>query len=756
MRRPLSVSRGTSWPAPLRLVRLVGGIWWRRACRWGGKRSRAAPELFRLRRCGCASCRYRRGCPPLLHGWRSRNGPLRLVGAARCVGSAIVGPGVVGPARYPHHGRERLATAVLSDRASSADGREDAPTNCDKDESTHHTAHGNSDVAVLLEKLTRLFDKGRALADAVLAVAAAGTRRTVEEVLVQDRALVGRRPRGRASNDARCLVASLDVGDVGERSHHGLALQVARGALARRTREARIVIAARSSVVEVRVAGARRRGTRALFLGIAQSRASAANGARRGERAGIGAALFISGIANRVRRVFARLGIAARVSGTSLLATTVAVFARLNDTVAALLARNNGNVLVLHEASVGLPVDGGAHISDAAGGERLDTAAGRGVHDELATGITAVGAQGAASLNPSIARIACLVGAVVNGAKGVPDFVRDDLPLGWGADDDVGRRNRLVRRRIAPFVGARPLLADLAEPRETYGAIRGTRGEQSPESVGILGAASPLRKLAKTVRDCETVAAGHVPGRGVAGSGGAICLENGDILETEGNVKGALVHSRRRVDLLDDVLAQLLVRVKLLSVVAVRGNAKEGNLSRLGAPGSRSNVGDKVDASTAAAGSTISLAAKKGGGRHLAKITGGARLEAVVGVEHEVISSAGGKAKQLALPKLFTMRLPVFHHVRVAPEDHVLVAGLEARLSGWAREGVFGVLQLDVVGNGLDMVVIAMQAESALEYGVFAIAAKGDSRPAAIHPFRSIRGFCVGTATVDAVICTRN
>lgn len=110
--------------------------------------------------------------------------------------------------------------------------------------------------------------------------------------------------------------------------------------------------------------------------------------------------ILIRVIADGSRSEHACIRIAAGISRTTLRSTTIAVLARFDDSIAALLLGNDGDATVVDET---LSIDGvagetAADVADGARGEVIDAVGGGGVHDVLATGITAARAELAALL----------------------------------------------------------------------------------------------------------------------------------------------------------------------------------------------------------------------------------------------------------------------------------------------------------------------------------------------------------------------
>ena len=263
------------------------------------------------------------------------------------------------------------------------------------------------------------------------------TTRAIQEILLHTIALPGPEL-GRGTREHAILaIASIGIIVGRIRAHERLALQIPRRALAARARQATgtaLAVGRR----HIRRAGGI--GAGAGLLGIAAAGAGAADGAGGGEVAAA-AAVFVGVVADGAGVELARRRVAALVGAAAGGPAAVAVFAFLHDAVAALVARDGGDALVVGEAGRldAVAQQGRADVADGAGAEGGDAGAGGGVHDELGAGVAGGAAEGAALLRAD--RFAVRAGlsvAVVHGAEGVPGFVRDHLPFRRGAGDHVG------------------------------------------------------------------------------------------------------------------------------------------------------------------------------------------------------------------------------------------------------------------------------------------------------------------------------
>ncbi|KFZ12795.1 hypothetical protein V502_06899 [Pseudogymnoascus sp. VKM F-4520 (FW-2644)] len=252
------------------------------------------------------------------------------------------------------------------------------------------TCGGDYGVLMLVHPLLDSSPDGRPLTDAITTLPTPTTLRSVKEILRQPLTIILRRVR--RAEELAPIVAALVV----LRPHKGLTLFIPRRALSAR------------------------------------------------------AAILVRGVTDGVvlGLEFARRGIAAGIVAAPGHAATIAVFAHLDDAVAALRAGNGRDVTVAGQTARfnGLPADGAADVADAAGREVGDAGAGRGVHDVFAACWAGVGGKGAALLRGD--GFAVRAGgrvAVVDGAEGVAYFVGDDEPFRVRLDNDVGAGHGVVR-----------------------------------------------------------------------------------------------------------------------------------------------------------------------------------------------------------------------------------------------------------------------------------------------------------------------
>lgn len=212
---------------------------------------------------------------------------------------------------------------------------------------------------------------GRAFALAVVATTSATADSTIEEVLLQTIADAWPELGRSAGNGTSAAVASVGVVAGCVRAHERLALLVAARTLPRRTLH---VVAAAVAIRSRHVDRAGSSGTRADLLRIAESGRRAADGTIGGELTAA-AAVLIAVIAHAAGAEFAGRRIAAIVVATPFCAATVALLARLHNTIAALLAADGGHLFIVGQAGAfdTVATQSTADVADATWAEARDT-----------------------------------------------------------------------------------------------------------------------------------------------------------------------------------------------------------------------------------------------------------------------------------------------------------------------------------------------------------------------------------------------
>lgn len=230
----------------------------------------------------------------------------------------------------------------------------------------------------------------RTHAFAIVAVPVAIARCAVEEILLHATAFVRREHRRRAIERACRVVAGVRVVAAEDRAEDSSTLQVPAGALSAGASEAGLVAAfAACAVGQVLVGRTVPRRARADFGHIAGPVGSATGGAGSHELTARTAGL-VRVVAHRVRRVLAGFRVAAFVVAASCCSSTVAVFAALDNAVAALAASRRHDALVVHQAvrlHAATP-ERRADVADGALRKVLEVGRRRWVHDVFAVGIT--------------------------------------------------------------------------------------------------------------------------------------------------------------------------------------------------------------------------------------------------------------------------------------------------------------------------------------------------------------------------------
>ena len=159
-------------------------------------------------------------------------------------------------------------------RAATTTASHTAAEDGEEDETSHAGANTDDDSFVIVDPGRDLAADGGASAAAVLAFAAAAAFCAVEEVLLQAVAHVGAELGRAARDDAGRRVAGVSVVALGVGTHDGLALTIARCALARSTFQAGATVIA---IIQECIGRANGRVSRAGFLRVAFACALAAD-----------------------------------------------------------------------------------------------------------------------------------------------------------------------------------------------------------------------------------------------------------------------------------------------------------------------------------------------------------------------------------------------------------------------------------------------------------------------------------------------
>lgn len=159
--------------------------------------------------------------------------------------------------------------------------------------------------------------------------------------------------------------------------------------------------------------------------------------------------------------------IAAVVVLASLVATAVTLLSLFNDAVAALTGCDDLDILVVSQTvPFYIGFETRADIANTARRELRDVLASRGVHNELALGITIGTAERAARrLCRDWTRI---FGTVVDSPECMSSFMGEDLPLGGRSYNDICSRNSAI---AIATVFVRALTAQLPGPGQTYSRL---------------------------------------------------------------------------------------------------------------------------------------------------------------------------------------------------------------------------------------------------------------------------------------------
>ena len=552
----------------------------------------------------------------------------------------------------------------------------------------------------------------------------------VEEVLSQAKAPVESKLGRSAREHAARAITGVGVVALVVSAHQGPTLLIPTRTLATRTVHSIATVGARFCPP---ILGTVRGRAVARLLGIAGALTRPADGSGRGQLA-IPAAVLVAVVADGVVLEPTRGCVAAGVVAARAGPAAVAVLAFFDDAVAAHGVADGGDAAVVGEtAGVDrVALQGGADVADGAGRESSDALCGGGVHEVLGAGIALGAAQRAALLRVDRVWVgAGGVCAVVDGAVRVARLVGDDLPLGQGADDDVGAGDVLAG---AAAVLLRALHTGLSEPGEADGGVRVAGREQGPVRVRVGLLAAPAGEEVEAGLDVDAVAARLVPGRGLLRGGRAVRVGDDDVGQPQRDLEGALEQLRGQVHLLDDVLLRAVpVPVEGLDVRAVGSHADERNLPRRRTALRAANRADQVDARPAAARLVVHLPPKQPLNRHRRTARrvarAHARIHRVVGlrVEPQPVALARLPLDARPLPQLGVVLVRGHAHVAVAEHHHALLpAQLHVRVLG-PPGGLVAAGQLDVV-------VVVVQRKGALEQRLQPIPPYPDARPADLVP----------------------
>lgn len=286
------------------------------------------------------------------------------------------------PAAWRGSRRRRDHLLVCAAAAAAADT---AAEDGEEDEAAYTGADADHDGFMVVDPRGDLAADGGASAAAVLTFAAAAAVGAIEEVLLQAEALVGGEFGRAAGHYAGGRVASVGVVAGGVGAHDGLALLVARRALAGGAFEA---IATAVTIRGVGVGWADSSITWASLLRITVARALTADSACACKLA-VAAAVFVGVVADRVVLVSASRGVTAGIVATTLLATAVTLFVALYDAVTTLLASDGFHFSVIAQA-IGIDIvvlDSTADVADRARREFINTSLTRRIHDVPLIGI---------------------------------------------------------------------------------------------------------------------------------------------------------------------------------------------------------------------------------------------------------------------------------------------------------------------------------------------------------------------------------
>lgn len=499
------------------------------------------------------------------------------------------------------------------------------------------------------------------------------------------------------------------------------------------TRQARSICTTVRAIFLGLIRWAERSVAGAFLLGITFARARPTH-LRRGCELTVLAAVLVGVVADGVVPELACLRVAAAVVATVGFAAAIALFARLDDAVTALVPRNRRDTRVRQET---VRVDavasqGRAYVADRARAEVADASARGRVHKISLTGVALVPAERTTLLSRDRgAVVARPRRTIVHGTEGVAGLVCDDLPLPVGPNNDVGSTDAFVVSAQS-YVGLGILHARLAKPGQAYGRSGATVGQKGPMRVAILSVSTPLREEIEPILDGDILRAREIPWRGRRRRAGTALFAHGQVAQTKADVEGRLVQIRGRVDLADDVGSCRVGRVERVRVGAVRGDADERHLPRARTADRLADGRPKVDAGRVATQDRVdlTLSQERTGRRHPPEAGVSFQHATVDGViradvEFQPIRFAGEILADR--PSKLAMRGIIVDGVRVAGNDDIFVVGIFG-------VGIELVLRLHVAGSQLQMVIVVHDGKGSVEQRSDPISSKHDPRGADMDP----------------------
>jgi hypothetical protein len=212
-------------------------------------------------------------------------------------------------------------------------------------------------------------------------------------------------------------------------------------------------------------------------------------------------------------------------------------------------------------------------------------------------------------------------------------------------------------------------------------------------------------------------------------------------LKTQSDVEAVFILNGSRVDDINDILSRSGSWIEVSRVRAVSCHSHEGDFPRRGAPSGRTNRRSQIHTRGVSTSLSINLAAKQGWsgvfggpGRILTLqhtgVDGMIRLHVEAQSIRRTWPIIAQTSPQLTMDNPIEISAQVAGDIRVPPNHHVLLV-----LEGQFR--IQRMPRLHEVRPGLDMMMVAIHAERALEQGILPILLHQNPGPANIRPFRT-------------------
>lgn len=213
----------------------------------------------------------------------------------------------------------------------------------------------------------------------------------------------------------------------------------------------------------------------ASLLRIAHSGTSSTYCTVTSELTRVGTAVFVAGIANRIRLKLASRRITTGISCTSGGSSTITVLPGLYNSVPTLTSGKDGNILIRRQATSldTVASKSGADVANTASRELLDVGPSAWVHDKRSSRVTCRRAQRTALLRCYCASVrTSRGGTVVDGTKSMSRLVSQNLPLRTRFHNHIRTADSFIHARIRCHSRCR--YASLTKPGQTNSGLCST------------------------------------------------------------------------------------------------------------------------------------------------------------------------------------------------------------------------------------------------------------------------------------------